>query len=108
MEQLTLQLGELQVQCQLIEKNQNFSLLTQTYQTQQRSRSSNATLIHHYNKELKVAQQMGDLEGERHVHRLLAFRLNIFGDLVNAQKHEDAAKTIESVAGPVKNDVRSI
>ena len=70
-----------------------------------RSRASNETMLAHYELELKTAQQMGDLEGERHVHRMLAFRSNVFGDAVNEAIHKREVDNIERVCGKIRNTV---
>ena len=51
---------------------------------------------------------MGDLEGERHVHRMLAFRSNVFGDADNEALHKRAVDDIERVCGKIRNSVMEI
>ena len=48
---------------------------------------------------------MGDLEGERHVNRMLAFRCNVFGDAANESKHNCVVESIERVCGKIRNPV---
>jgi hypothetical protein len=52
-----------------------------------------------YERALAAAKAIGDGEGQRHLHKVIAFRLDAHGERERAAQHEAAAARIESIIG---------
>ena len=72
---------------------------TQEVARLQREGESHASIIASYERMLADAQSMGDSEGARHLHRVLAFRLELLDEHDKAAAHAAGAEALEAVLG---------